>query len=78
MNVGALEIEAERRTGFVLTMDDDEVLRVDLRGDGFGELRRGEYWREDAQAEKDGDEKAEGSSAEREVRGVGITSASIP
>ena len=61
---GRWRIEAERAAGFVLAVDDDEVVGADLRGDGLGELRGGEDGREGSEAEVGGEEEAEGSGGE--------------
>jgi hypothetical protein len=36
VGAGALEVEGQRAAGFVFAVDTDEVVRVDLQGDGFG------------------------------------------
>ena len=56
-------------------MNDDEVVGVNLRGDGFGELSGGEDGGEGLEAEVGGEEEAEGSGGEGEVGGVGLGAA---
>src|SRR5207253_9716839 len=72
--VRALQIEAERGAVLVLLVNDVKVVCVELRRDGFGELRGAEDGREDLQREMHGEKEAEGPGGERERGGMGIRS----
>src|SRR6266702_1410701 len=75
---GALEVEAEGAGVLVFLVDDDEVVWVELRCDGGGELRGAEHGGESLQAEVRGEEKAEGSGGEGERCSVHSTPSARP
>ena len=67
---GAMKIEAEGAGALVFAVDDDDVVGLEFRGDGFGELVRREYRGEDLQAGVGGQQEGEGCGGEPEISGV--------
>jgi hypothetical protein len=72
VEVVSLEVEAEGAAGFVLAMDADQVLGVELGGDGCGELPGSERRGEGLEREVRGEEEEEAGGEEGEVGGVGF------
>jgi len=72
VGAGALEVEGQGAASLVLAVDGDEIVRVDLGGDGFGQLGGGEDGGKGLEPYVRGEQEAEGSGGEGEIGGVGL------